>query len=64
MSAKQRADAEAMRAKYARTFSVAIDNVKLELLEDGDAVAYHETLSPSPLPPWRLGSTSAQKGTP
>lgn len=56
MSMKQRADAEAMRAKYARTFSVAIDNVTIELLEGGDAIVQHETLSPSPLPPWRLGT--------
>lgn len=57
MSANQRAEAEALRAKYARCFNVPKDDVEIEFLEDEDARVFHKTNIR--LPSWRLGTTQA-----
>lgn len=61
MSAKQRADAEAMRAKYARCFGVPKEDVEIELLEDEDAAVYHRT--DASFPRWHLGVSQISRAT-
>lgn len=59
MSARQRADAEALRAKYARAFGVPKEDVVIELREDEDASVFHK--SDNRLPRWSLGTTEAPR---
>lgn len=57
MSAKTRADAEALRAKYARAFRVPKEDVVIEFQEDDnyeDAIVFHKT--DVRLPRWSLGT--------
>lgn len=57
MSAKQRADAEALREKYARTFGVSLSCVSIHYREDEDAEVFHA--SDNTLPVWSLGGSNA-----
>lgn len=57
MSTKQRADAEALRAKYARVFGVPKVYVEVELTEDEDALVFANRAGWPNLPTWTLGST-------
>lgn len=50
MSARQRQEAEALRAKYARVYDVPIDDVSIVYLEDEDAM-----VGVRGLPTWTLG---------
>lgn len=58
MSAKQRQEAEAMRAKYARVYEVPIEDVRIVYLEDEDAaIGVHG------LPTWTLGRSAPKWAT-
>lgn len=52
MSAKQRADAQAMRRTYARTAGISVDLVTIEFLENEDAIV--SAPSRPELPRWTL----------
>ncbi len=56
MSAKLRAAAESLRAKYARTFGIPIEAVLVAYHEDGDV-----TVGAEQLPYWSLGTRSHQE---
>lgn len=56
MSAKLRAEAEALRAKYARCFGVPKSTVTIEFTEDDNAIVRH------PLGPvWTIGPAQAPR---
>lgn len=61
MSERQRADAEALRAKYARTFGVPKAMVEVELLEDEDARVFCR--QDHRLPVWTLAPPRAAWAT-
>ncbi len=54
MSARQRAEAEELRAKYARSFRIPKEDVVIEFGEDEDASVFHK--SDVRLPRWSLGA--------
>ena len=52
MGAKQRADAETLKTKYANTFGVPKEKVEIKFLEDDNAIIFHKT--DKLLPRWSL----------
>jgi hypothetical protein len=58
MSAKQRKEAEAARAKYARVYEVPIEDVRIVYLEDEDAA-----IGVQGLPTWTLGASDPKRAT-
>lgn len=62
MSAKQRADAEALKLKYARVFGCPIVCVGAECLEDGDIRVFHKFMRGEGFPEWSFGPSSQRQG--